>query len=190
MHLSNFGHLKPCVWGNSEVVSNLIKQWSDVQAFVIMQSTLSCLFDMFNILDFHKPLSIVGIRNRKLQSFPPSFAVFQTTVFVLEYYDYQMTLYQSYNDCTYCTVFIISKQLVQKWYCWWLKSCTTWDVWNPIKNGINYLSTGAGFQPSTVSPYKSSKCSQQQFEVAPCRLVGARTWAVPWQILNGIFNQF
>ena len=33
--------------------------------------------------------------------------------------------------------------------CWWLKSCTTWDVWNPINNGINYLSTGAGFQPST-----------------------------------------
>ena len=23
-------------------------------------------------------------------------------------------------------------------YCWWLKSCTTWDVWNPINNGINY----------------------------------------------------
>ncbi len=36
------------------------------------------------------------------------------------------------------------------YYCWWLKSCTTWDVWNPINNGINYLSTGAGFQPSTV----------------------------------------
>ena len=36
------------------------------------------------------------------------------------------------------------------WYCWWLKSCTTWDVWNPIDNGKDYLSTGAGFQPSTV----------------------------------------
>ena len=35
-------------------------------------------------------------------------------------------------------------------YCWWLKSCTTWDVWNPINIGINYLSTGAGFLPSTV----------------------------------------
>ncbi len=35
-------------------------------------------------------------------------------------------------------------------YCWWLKSCTTWDVWNPINNGKNYLSTGAGFQPSAV----------------------------------------
>ena len=36
-------------------------------------------------------------------------------------------------------------------YCWWKKSCTTWDVWNPTINGINYLSTGAGFLPSTVS---------------------------------------
>ena len=35
-------------------------------------------------------------------------------------------------------------------YCWWLKSCTTWDVWNPKNNGKNYLSTGAGFRPSTV----------------------------------------
>ena len=29
---------------------------------------------------------------------------------------------------------------------------TTWDVWNPVNTGINYLSTGAGFLPSTVSP--------------------------------------
>ena len=35
-------------------------------------------------------------------------------------------------------------------YCWWKKSCTTWDVWNLVNNGINYLSTGAGFLPSTV----------------------------------------
>ena len=37
-----------------------------------------------------------------------------------------------------------------KSYCWWLKSCTTWDVWNPINNGIFIISTGAGFLPSTV----------------------------------------
>ena len=35
-------------------------------------------------------------------------------------------------------------------YCWWKKSCTTLDGWNPINNGINHLSTGAGFLPSTV----------------------------------------
>ena len=29
-------------------------------------------------------------------------------------------------------------------YCWWLNSCTTWDVWNPINNGKNY-------QPQLVS---------------------------------------
>ncbi len=38
-----------------------------------------------------------------------------------------------------------------RWYCWWKKSCTTWDVQNLVNNGINYyLPTGAGFLPSTV----------------------------------------
>jgi len=32
----------------------------------------------------------------------------------------------------------------------WKKSCTTLNGWNPINNGINSLSTGAGFLPSTV----------------------------------------
>ena len=31
-------------------------------------------------------------------------------------------------------------------YCWWKKSCTTWDA----KNSRNYLSTRAGFLPSTA----------------------------------------
>ena len=37
-------------------------------------------------------------------------------------------------------------------YGWWLKSCTTWDVRNPINNGIlSYISTGwPDFWPSTV----------------------------------------
>ena len=48
-----------------------------------------------------------------------------------------------------------SKLFFLRKYCWWLKSCTTWDVWNPINNGKNYLSTGAGFQPGT---FGTSKC--------------------------------
>ena len=35
-------------------------------------------------------------------------------------------------------------------YCWWKESCTTWDVYNPVNNGIFTISTGAGFLPSTV----------------------------------------
>ena len=35
-------------------------------------------------------------------------------------------------------------------YCGWKKSCTTLDGWNPINNGINHLSTGVRFLPSTV----------------------------------------
>ena len=40
------------------------------------------------------------------------------------------------------------KSLVLLWDYWWKKSCTTWDVQNPVNNGVNYLSTG--FLPSTV----------------------------------------
>ena len=41
-----------------------------------------------------------------------------------------------------------------KGYCWWKKSCTTWNVWNPVNNAINYLSNGAEFLPSTVFLWK------------------------------------
>ena len=34
----------------------------------------------------------------------------------------------------------------KKTYCGWKKSCTTLDGWNPINDGINHLSTGAGFR--------------------------------------------
>ena len=37
-------------------------------------------------------------------------------------------------------------------YSGWKKSSTTLDGWNSMNNGINHLSTGAGFLPSTVPP--------------------------------------
>ena len=41
--------------------------------------------------------------------------------------------------------------IVFTWYCGWKKSCTTFDGWTPINNGINHQSTGAGgFLPPTV----------------------------------------
>ena len=40
-------------------------------------------------------------------------------------------------------------------YWWWKKSCTTWDLWNHVNNWISHLSTGAGFQPSTVCCFQS-----------------------------------
>ena len=45
------------------------------------------------------------------------------------------------------------------------KSCTTLDGWNPINNGINHLSTGVGFLPSTVvtSSHPEMKASSIQF---------------------------
>ena len=38
-------------------------------------------------------------------------------------------------------------------YGWWTKSCTTWNVWNPINHGVFTISTFAGFLPSTVCTY-------------------------------------
>ena len=58
---------------------------------------------------------------------------------------------QDTNQSRQSLGFLHSNNGEYRWYCWWLKSRTTWDVWNPINNGINYLSTGAGFQPSRVS---------------------------------------
>ena len=40
--------------------------------------------------------------------------------------------------------------MVDVHYGGWKKSCTTLDGWNPINNGIDQVSTGAGFLPSTV----------------------------------------
>ena len=38
-------------------------------------------------------------------------------------------------------------------YCWWLKSCTTCYLWNPIKRLIFSISTGEGYLPSTVGTW-------------------------------------
>ena len=40
--------------------------------------------------------------------------------------------------------------ILNRRYCWWKKSCTTWDVKNHPNDGILTISTGAGFLPSTV----------------------------------------
>ena len=42
-------------------------------------------------------------------------------------------------------------------YCW-KKSCTTWDVQIPVNDGMSTISTGAGFQPSTVGPRANTYC--------------------------------
>ena len=49
-------------------------------------------------------------------------------------------------------------------YCWCLKSCTTWDVWNPINNGINY-------QPQLVQDFSH----QQYVHVMAPMILGSVT---------------
>ena len=46
--------------------------------------------------------------------------------------------------------------------CWRKESCTTKDVQDPVNNVINYLSTGAGFQASTV-PHKVFTCATEEW---------------------------
>ena len=42
------------------------------------------------------------------------------------------------------------KSWMNGWYCWWKKSCTAWDLKIHVNKRIFTISTGAGFQPSTV----------------------------------------
>ena len=70
-------------------------------------------------------------------------------------------------------------------YCWWKKSCTTWDVQNPVNYEITYLSTGAGFLPSTVSLIYIV-----QFNFCCFALYLLKIWVVkleykPWDVLIG-----
>ena len=61
----------------------------------------------------------------------------------------------------------------------WKKSYTTLDGWNPVNNGINHLSTGAGFLPSTVrlfSPTKHLKFTSKNGFSPP------ENWIVPQHI--------
>ena len=56
-------------------------------------------------------------------------------------------------------------------YCWRKISCTTWDVLkNLANNGINYLSTGAGFLPSTAVSTQPSLSPENMCEMIPKNL--------------------
>ena len=53
-------------------------------------------------------------------------------------------------------------------YCWWKKSCTSWEVVYPIIYMVLYIPGGAGFLPSTV-PGPSKKNIRQQSTTCFCR---------------------
>ena len=58
-------------------------------------------------------------------------------------------------------LFFVDQILSFWWYCWWKKSCTSWDVKFLVNNGINYLSTSAGFLPPTVVSNKPSQATRR-----------------------------
>ena len=51
-------------------------------------------------------------------------------------------------------------------YCWWKKSCTTWNLWNHVNKGIFIMSSDAGFLPPTGSPQRYDEAMGPKL---PCR---------------------
>ena len=72
-------------------------------------------------------------------------------------------------------------KLESKTYAWWKKSCTTWDLKDPVNDiNINYLFTGAGFLPSPVGKNMKSKLLREAghcCESAWCVAWPAEAWA-------------
>ena len=68
-------------------------------------------------------------------------------------------------------------------YCWWKKSCTTWDVKSHVNNGINYLSLNwlAISEPSTVASQNipKSQCPAAPAACAAPALAGALAGSRP-----------
>ena len=58
-------------------------------------------------------------------------------------------------------LFFVDQILSFWWYCWWKKSCTSWDVKFLVNNAINYLSISAGFLPPTVVSNKPSQATRR-----------------------------
>ena len=46
------------------------------------------------------------------------------------------------------------EMMVWKMFCWWKISCTSWHSKFPMIYSVLYIPGGAGFLPSTVSPFK------------------------------------
>ena len=75
-----------------------------------------------------------------------------------------------------------SQQVTQQtccWYCWWKKSCTTWDVKkNPVNNGI-FITISAGKRRiSAINNMNFTKhgCNRQAWRMI-CQGSDCRAWA-------------
>ena len=64
---------------------------------------------------------------------------------------------------------------LQPTYCWWLKSCTTWDVWNPINNGIHGQTTNLNWWVCRISGTHSIQYISISFGK-----VGLLGWSSVW----------
>ena len=68
------------------------------------------------------------------------------------------------------------KTLIRRYgsYCWWKKSCTTWDVKNPVNNGIFTISNWC-----RIPSINSRECHGFCFRKKPL-LLGGNWWKPKW----------
>ena len=86
--------------------------------------------------------------------------------------------------------FICWKMVMFHIYCGWKKSCTTLDGWTPIDNGINHLSTGAGFLPSTVLLKVQGRASRLGFISKASHIVRNQSWIPKTRIFSTFGDEF
>ena len=74
-------------------------------------------------------------------------------------------------------------------YRWWKKSCTTPDGQNPVNNGIIIILGGAGFCPSTLSPFKSVLLTSDVFfPTFPFFPGGIWVHEPPWKLVHVVLG--
>ena len=70
-------------------------------------------------------------------------------------------------------------------YCWWKKSCTSWYGEYPIIDMVLYISGGAGFHPSTVSPKDTDAVWLGDpifYHGSKVKEAGEKSWYLIWSI--------
>ena len=98
-------------------------------------------------------------------------------------YDKSRTCRQGYRVVTGLPV--PKWRVVTLWYCWWKKSCTSWNVKKPVNNGINYQSQLVSqiSEPSTVVSTCAAKKNVFLYPHLPSLKPTVRTWK--WTIPKG-----
>ena len=130
----------------------------EVQMFKFLSICLTlCRFHVFHASDVYLPVSLyTDLHNAMYIYIYATLWLPWTLVVSARYVASVATQYHRHMYSEHVSLVISSGEDVHSFgcYCWWKKSCTTWDVSNPANIGITYhINWLAGFQPSTVSMF-------------------------------------